>query len=90
MALNIKNTEVERLAREVARLTGETKTEAIRRALVERRRRLRTGISQESQAERLWRFLETEVWPRVPEEQLGRSPGRLEREEILGYGAEGV
>jgi antitoxin VapB len=90
VALNIKNTEVERLAREVARLTGETKTEAIRRALVERRRRLRTGISQESQAERLWRFLETEVWPRVPEEQLGRSPGRLEREEILGYGAEGV
>lgn len=90
MALNIKNTEVERLAREVARLTGETKTEAIRQALVERRRRLRTGISQESQAERLWRFLETEVWPRVPEEQLGRSPGRLEREEILGYGAEGV
>jgi antitoxin VapB len=90
MALNIKNTEVERLAREVARLTGETKTEAIRRALVERRGRLRAGISQEGQAERLWRFLETEVWPRVPEEQLGRAPGRQEREEILGYGSEGV
>jgi antitoxin VapB len=90
MALNIKNSEVERLAREVARLTGETKTEAIRRALVERRGRLRAGISQEGQAERLWRFLETEVWPRVPEEQLGRAPGRQEREEILGYGSEGV
>jgi len=29
MALNIKNTEVERLAAEVARLPGESKTEAI-------------------------------------------------------------
>ena len=31
MALNIKNAEVERLAAEVARITGETKAEAIRR-----------------------------------------------------------
>ena len=38
MALNIKNADVERLATEVARLTGESKTEAIRRALEERRR----------------------------------------------------
>ena len=30
MALNLKNAEVERLAAEVARLTGESKTEAIR------------------------------------------------------------
>ena len=33
MALNLKNDEVERLATEVARLTGESKTEAIRQAL---------------------------------------------------------
>ena len=33
MALNLKNEEVERLATEVARMTGESKTEAIRRAL---------------------------------------------------------
>ena len=32
MALNIKNPDVERLAAEVADLTGESKTEAIRRA----------------------------------------------------------
>ena len=37
MALNIKNTEVERLAAEVAELSQETKTEAIRRALEERK-----------------------------------------------------
>ena len=41
MALNLKNAAVERLAAEVARLTGESKTEAIRRALDERRRRLK-------------------------------------------------
>ena len=35
MPLNIKNAEVERLAAEVSRLTGESKTEAIRRALEE-------------------------------------------------------
>jgi hypothetical protein len=41
MALNLKNAEVERLAAEVARLTGESKTEAIRRALYERKQRLK-------------------------------------------------
>ncbi len=33
MALNIKNRETEELAQELASLTGETKTEAVRRAL---------------------------------------------------------
>lgn len=40
MALNIKSDQVERLAAEVAQLTGETKTEAIRRALEERKQRV--------------------------------------------------
>ena len=40
MALNIKNPEVEILAAEVARLAQETKTEAIRQALLERKARL--------------------------------------------------
>jgi antitoxin VapB len=40
MALNIKNPHVESLAAEVARLTGESKTEAIRRALEIRRAEL--------------------------------------------------
>lgn len=39
MAVNIKNERVERLLDEVAALTGETKTEAIRRSLEERRDR---------------------------------------------------
>ena len=45
MALNIKNEEAERLAAEVARMTGESKTEAIRRALAERRQHLAYRVS---------------------------------------------
>jgi len=41
VGLNIKNAEVERLATEVASLAHETKTEAIRIALLERRVRLK-------------------------------------------------
>ena len=41
MALHIKNADIERLAEELARLTGESKTETIRKALDERRRRQR-------------------------------------------------
>ena len=37
MALNIKNEKVEQLAKEVADITGESKTAAILRALEERR-----------------------------------------------------
>lgn len=81
---------VERLAAEVAELTGETKTEAIRVALLERRARLQFRIADRARMDRILRFLETEVWPRIPEDQLGRAPDREERERILGYGEEGV
>jgi len=36
MALNIRDPETEQLAETVAKLTGETKTEAVRRALADR------------------------------------------------------
>lgn len=41
MALNIRNAETEELAEMVARLTGETKTEAVTQALRDRLERLR-------------------------------------------------
>jgi antitoxin VapB len=41
MALNIRNAEAEQLADELARRTGETKTEAVTQALRERLGRLR-------------------------------------------------
>jgi antitoxin VapB len=89
MALNIKNVEVERLAAEVARLAGESKTEAIRRALDERRQRLRNRSTDERRA-RVLKFLEKKVWPTVPKNQLGRPLSRSEEDEILGYGKGGV
>jgi antitoxin VapB len=90
VALNIKNAEVERLVEEVAALAGETKTEAVRQALIERRARLRLRIADRARSGRVLRFLEREVWSRVPAQQLGRAPTRAERERILGYGAGGV
>jgi antitoxin VapB len=90
MALNIKHTEVERLAAEVADLTGESKTEAVRQALMERRRRLRLRVPGPVRREQLLGFLQAEVWSRVPQDQLGRAPTKAEREEILGLGGEGA
>lgn len=62
MALNIKNSQVEELAAEVAELTGETKTEAIRRALEERMQRLSFQVARENRSDELRSFLEREVW----------------------------
>ena len=89
MALNVKNPEVERLAAEVSRLTGESKTEAIRRALLERRGRLKGTPPPERRA-RFLAFLKTQVWPTIPNGQLGRRLTRAEEDDILGYGPGGV
>ena len=89
MPLNLKNRTVERLAAEVAELTGESKTEAIRKALEERRRRLR-GASIHERRERLLRFLKSTVWSAVPKHTLGRRLSRGEEDAILGYGPDGV
>ena len=90
VALNIKNAEVERLAAEVAEMAGESKTEAVRRALEERRRRLRLQAPGRVRRERMREFLEGEVWSRVPRRQLAKMPDKAERESILGYGPDGV
>lgn len=90
MALNIKNAEVERLAAEIANLTGENKTEVIRRALEERRQRLSFQVVRSDRKERLLAFLEREIWPAVPKKRLGRRMTRAEEDRMLGYGPEGV
>jgi len=82
MALSIKDAETERLARTLARLTGENITTATRRALEERIRRLggrsRRAALLEDMAEirRRWREM------RVVD---GRSP-----DEIVGYDEHGL
>lgn len=77
MALNIKNPEVNRLAREVADRTGETITEAVEVALSERLARLRQahGVEQLLQeVERVQAFVRS-----LPDRD------RRSADEILGY-----
>jgi antitoxin VapB len=90
MALNIKDPQTEALAAEVAALANETKTQAVRGALQERKERLQARQRRVHRAERIDRFLKDEAWPQIPDTVLGRPISKAEREAILGYGPEGV
>ena len=84
MALSLKDPETDRLAREVARLTGESLTEAVRTALAERleRERLRRGQPRKGLAEQLNELaLECAALPVYD----SRSP-----DEIIGYDENGM
>lgn len=89
MAFNIKDPEAVRLAAEVAAITGETKTSAIRVALEERHRGLARGTRKPGRSERLQGFLEREAWPQLADADDGPPTSKAERERILGYGADG-
>jgi antitoxin VapB len=78
--LNIKNREVERLAAEVAQIAKETKTEAIRRALAERKARLQVRRSGTSKRARLEALLGSRIWPAIPRQILGSTITRDEEE----------
>jgi antitoxin VapB len=90
MALNIKDPETERLAAQLAELTGQTKTGVIRAALREQFERLSARDDKDQRRERFLRFLREEVWPQVPDEVRGQKISKAEREDILGFGPEGV
>ena len=82
MALNIRNTETERLATELALLTGQTKTEAVTEAIRSHLERLRRERSGRTLADEL--------------DEIGRRcaglPVRDRRpaDEILGYDERGL
>jgi antitoxin VapB len=82
MALNIRNPETERLAGALAKLTGETKTEAVTRAIRDRLARLRR--------ERSGRRLSDELDAIAL--HCARLPVRDARtaDEILGYDEHGL
>jgi len=96
MAMHIDK-ETEELAAQIASITGETEADAVREALRERRDRL--GEHRERAELRaddagnprrnLQKWLETEIWPLIPEEDRGKPPmTKAELAEALGYGPE--
>jgi antitoxin VapB len=82
MALSIKSIEAERLAREIAAKTGESLTDAIRKALEERLDRLQNQRRSQILASQL-----EEILSRVDQLPVldSRSP-----DEILGYDEHGL
>lgn len=90
MALNIKNKDVETLLDSVVRMTGETKTEAVRKALEERKQRLALSSMTTHDRNRLVMFLNEEIWPQISAELLGTTLSKEDKEEILGLGELGV
>jgi len=89
MGLNIKNLEVERLAAEIAAATGESKTEAIRIALMQRKERLALPSVTDRWA-RIKQNLERDVWSKLPAGVRGKGIPQSEQDAILGYGPDGV
>jgi antitoxin VapB len=82
VALNIKDPRTDHLARQVAKQTGESLTEAIRIALEERLQRLSGRRRAATRREKLYEILHrVDALPRVDE---------LSEEEILGYDESGI
>lgn len=82
MALNIRNAEAERLAAELARRTGETKTEAVAQALRERLARIRRDQARSSLADELEAIaMQCAALPVLDDRSA---------EEILGYDEHGL
>jgi antitoxin VapB len=79
--LNIKDAEATRLARELAELTGESQTEAVRKALRERLDRekaereahdARTEADKRREFDRVWAKI-TKIQDRVQKRRLGQN-----------------
>ncbi|WP_245573201.1 type II toxin-antitoxin system VapB family antitoxin [Amycolatopsis benzoatilytica] len=88
--MNIEDPDAERLAAEVAELTGTTKTGAVRESLQLRRDQLRKHENAEERLKQMRRVLEEEIWPLIPPEELGKPISKEEWEDILGFGPGGV
>jgi antitoxin VapB len=82
MALNIRNAETEELVRQVAEMTGESKTEAVRKALEGRLERLRRERVRLPLADELDEIAEHCAGLPVLDERSA--------DEILGYDEQGL
>ncbi|WP_216893299.1 type II toxin-antitoxin system VapB family antitoxin [Nocardia alni] len=86
MALNIKDAETERLAAELAARMGVSKTAAVRTALRDALERLGRPLDRQARGEQFVCFLQTDIWPQIPQDVFRKSVSKAEIEEILGCG----
>lgn len=87
MAMNIKDPEAERLVAELAALTSQTKTGAVRQAV--RAELVRVRQASHPQRRTLQRLLEEQVWPTIPDG--ARTPlDKGQQERLLGIGPDGT
>jgi len=88
MGLNIKNPEVEQLAAEIASMMRESKTRPFDalywNAAAGFRLKTATVFWHKTQG-----IHGKNVWPLIPERQMGRRLSREEEDQILGYGPQG-
>ena len=84
MALHINNPSVERTIRELAGITGETMTEAIGTAAIERIQRLRSSAHHRPKP------TAEEIMNLVRSYNLQPINTDLTEDEILGYGPDGI
>jgi len=82
MALNIRNAETEKLAAELARVTGETKTEAVTKALRDRLVRVKRERAHRALADELEEIAEHCASLPVLDQRVA--------EEIVGYDEAGL
>ena len=78
--VNLKSDRVALLLEQLTQRTGETKVEAVTKALEERLRELEA----KDRAARTLTWLRTTVWPNL-ETQRGQAPSKEEQEELLGF-----
>ena len=79
--INLKSDRVAALLEQITQRTGETKVEAVTKALEERLGELKA----KDRAARTLIWLRTSVWPKLPETQRGQGPSKEEQEELLGF-----
>jgi antitoxin VapB len=92
MALTLRNIQLDALAIEVAARTGESKTQAVRKALLERRERIHL-LKGSTRKRDVGKFLATHIWPSIPPGMPGQELTRSEHEQLnrdLGIDLEGA
>lgn len=76
---NVKSERVAVLLDRLTDATGETRVAALERALEERL----AHVGRRDRTARLTTWLETEVWPTLPDGMRGRAPDGTEQDELL-------